>query len=60
MNNLCGFFVIQKRVFLPQPVARSLAGSLNQRVPADGQVVEQLKQTPSHQGRIIVTPDQLA
>ncbi|EPC37629.1 hypothetical protein Lpp225_1527 [Lacticaseibacillus paracasei subsp. paracasei Lpp225] len=54
------FFVIQKRVILPQPVARSLAGSLNQRVPADSQLVDQLKQTPSHQGRIIVTPDQLA
>jgi len=53
------FFVIQKRVILP-PVARSLAGSLNQRVPADSQLVDQLNQTPSHQGRIIVTPDQLA
>ncbi|MGO2476627.1 MAG: hypothetical protein ACTH7B_10850, partial [Lacticaseibacillus paracasei] len=52
--------VIQKRVILPQPVARSLAGSLNQRVPADSQLVDQLNQTPSHQGRIIVTPDQLA
>jgi hypothetical protein len=47
VNNLCGFFVIQKRVILPQPVARSLAGSLNQCVPADSQLVDQLKQTPS-------------